>query len=130
MLDSSIDTTALEKVPFTQRIPIGMYAFSYLEENGMDLSCQVMVYDSTAEAYRQMMADLPALFASFGVTEEYLPDDVLRQMERQCRDTYFCGEMVPPYSSDDAVRILKYYAQYEAALPSIPSIILIAAAWM
>ena len=115
MLDSSINTTALEKVPFTQRIPIGMYAFSYLEENGMDLSCQVMVYDSTAEAYRQMMADLPALFASFGVTEEYLPDDVLRQMERQCRDTYFCGEMVPPYSSDDAVRILKYYAQYEAA---------------
>lgn len=24
MLDSSIDTTALEKVPFTQRIPVGM----------------------------------------------------------------------------------------------------------
>lgn len=49
MLDSSIDTTALEKVPFTQRIPVGMYAFSYLEENGMDLSCQVMVYNSTAK---------------------------------------------------------------------------------
>lgn len=94
MLDNSIDTTALEKVPFTQRIPIGMYAFSYLEENGMDLSCQVMVYDSTATAYRQMMEDLPALFASFGATEEYLPQDVLREMERQCRNTYFCGEMM------------------------------------
>ena len=115
MLDNSIDTTALEKVPFTQRIPVGMYAFSYLEENGMDLSCQVMVYDSTAEAYRQMMESLPALFASFGAEEEYLPRDVLRQMERQCRNTYFCGEMIPPYSSEDVVRILKYYAQYEAA---------------
>ena len=115
MLDNSIDTTALEKVPFTQRIPVGMYAFSYLEENGMDLSCQVMVYDSTAEAYRQMMENLPALFSSFGATEEYLPKGVLRQMERQCRNTYFCGEMIPPYSADDVVRILKYYAQYEAA---------------
>lgn len=115
MLDNSIDTTALEKVPFTQRIPVGMYAFSYLEENGMDLSCQVMVYNSTAEAYRQMMENLPALFSSFGATEEYLPKDVLRQMERQCRNTYFCGEMIPPYSADDVVRILKYYAQYEAA---------------
>ena len=115
MLDNSIDTTALEKVPFTQRIPVGMYAFSYPEENGMDLSCQVMVYDGTAEAYRQMMENLPALFSSFGATEEYLPKDVLRQMERQCRNTYFCGEMIPPYSADDVVRILKYYAQYEAA---------------
>lgn len=115
MLDSSIDTTALEKVPFTQRIPVGMYAFSYLEENGMDLSCQVMVYDSTAAAYRQMMEELPALFASFDITEEYLPEDMIKQMERQCRNTYFCGEMIPPYSADDVVRILKYYAQYEAA---------------
>ena len=115
MLDNSIDTTALEKVPFTQRIPVGMYTFSYLEENGMDLSCQVMVYDSTAEAYRQMMENLPALFSSFGATEEYLSQEVLRQMERQCRNTYFCGEMIPPYSADDVVRILKYYAQYEVA---------------
>lgn len=115
MLDNSIDTTALEKVPFTQRIPVGMYAFSYLEENGMDLSCQVMVYDSTEEAYRQMMKDLPTLFGSFGATEEYLPQNVLNEMERQCRNTYFCGEMIPPYSTDDVVRVLKYYAQYEAA---------------
>lgn len=115
MLDSSIDTTALEKVPFTQRIPIGMYAFTYLEENGMDLSCQVMIYDSTAGAYRRMMEELPELFESFGATEEYLSQEVLAQMERQCRDTYFCGEMIPPYSSTDVMRILRYYAQYDAA---------------
>lgn len=115
MLDSSIDTTALEKVPFTQRIPIGMYAFTYLEENGMDLSCQVMIYDSTAGAYRRMMEELPELFESFGATEEYLSREVLAQMERQCRDTYFCGEMIPPYSSTDVMRILRYYAQYDAA---------------
>ena len=62
VLDDAVDTTALEKVPFVQRIPLGMYAFTYLEENGMDLSYQVMVYDSTAEAYRNLMDALPALF--------------------------------------------------------------------
>ena len=37
ILDDSIDTTALERVPFEQRIPVGMYAFSYLEENNLIL---------------------------------------------------------------------------------------------
>ena len=36
------------------------------------------------------------------------------EMEKQCRDTFFCGEMVPPYESKDVIHILKYYAQYES----------------
>lgn len=115
VLDDAVDTAALEKVPFVQRIPLGMYAFTYLEENGMDLSYQVMIYDSTAEAYRNLMDALPALFKSYHATEEYLTDKMLTAMEQQCRDTFFCGEMVPPYEPRDVINILKYYAQYEAA---------------
>lgn len=115
ILNDAIDTTALEKVPFVQRIPLGMYAFTYLEENGLDLSYQVIVYDSTAEAYRNLMDALPALFKSYHATEEYLTDKMLTAMERQCRDTFFCGEMVPPYEQRDVINILKYYAQYETA---------------
>ena len=114
ILDDSVDTSALEKVPFEQRIPIGMYAFSYLEENGMDHAYQVMVYNSTQEAYKQLMDSLPSLFASFEATEEYLCDEELEEMERQCRDSFFCGELVPPYEPKDVLNILKYYAQYEA----------------
>ena len=114
ILDDSVDTSALEKVPFEQRIPIGMYAFSYLEENGMDHAYQVMVYNSTQEAYKQLMDSLPSLFASFEATEEYLCDEKLEEMERQCRDSFFCGELVPPYEPRDVLNILKYYAQYEA----------------
>ena len=113
ILDESIDTTALERVPFEQRIPVGMYAFSYLEENGMDHAYQVMVYNSTQEAYKQLMDSLPALFDSFGATEEYLTEKQLAAMERQCRDAFFCGELVPPYEARDVINILKYYAQYE-----------------
>lgn len=115
VLDDAVDTSSLEKVPFIQRIPLGMYAFSYLEKNGMDLSYQVMIYDSTQKAYQNLMDSLPDLFKSFGATDEYLSEELLDAMEEQCRDSFFCGEMIPPYAPEDIVRILKYYAQYEAA---------------
>lgn len=115
ILDDSIDTSEIEKVPFIQRIPLGMYAFTYLEKDGMDLSHQVMVYDSTAEAYRNLMESLPDLFDAFGATEEYLDEDLLCEMEQHCRDTFFCGEMIPAYDCKDVINILKYYAQYESA---------------
>lgn len=114
ILDDAVDTTALEKVPFEQRIPVGMYAFTYLEENGMDHAYQVMVYDSTQDSYKNLMDALPSLFKSFGATEEYLTEAQLDEMEAQCRDSFFCGEMIPPYERKDVLNILKYYAQYEA----------------
>ena len=115
MLNDSADTKELEKAPFTQRIPIGMYAFTYLEENGMDISYQVMVYDSTKTAYEQLMESLPLLFKEYGNDEEYLSQDKLSDMAEQCRNTFFLGEMIPPYDEKDIINILKYYAQYEAA---------------
>ncbi len=115
ILDDSVDTSALERVPFEQRIPIGMYAFSYLEKNGMDHSYQVMVYNSSKNAYQQLMDSLPSLFESFGEAEEYLSDEKLNEMEQQCRDSFFCGDMIPPYERKDIINILKYYAQYEMA---------------
>lgn len=113
ILDDSVDTSMLEKIPFEKRIPIGMYVFTYLEENGMDHSYQVMVYDSTMKAYEDMMHALPELFKDFMVEAEFLPDDVLHQMADQLRDTFFIGEMIPPYEEEDVIQILKYYAQYE-----------------
>lgn len=113
LLDDTVDTTKLERVPFIQRVPIGMYAFTYLEEEGMDLSHQVMVYDSTKAAYEQLMEGLPELFKSYGIEDEYLSEDLLEELEKQCSDTYFCGEMIPPYESRDILRILKYYAHCE-----------------
>lgn len=114
ILDDAVDTTELEKIPFEKRIPVGMYAFTYLEENGMDHAYQVMVYDSTQDAYKNLMDSLPLLFKSFGATEEYLTETQLDEMEAQCRDSFFCGEMIPPYERKDIMNILKYYAQYEA----------------
>ena len=114
LLDDAVDTEALERVPFEKRIPIGMYAFSCLEENGMDHSYQVMVYDSTKQAYEELMDALPSLFGSFGSDEEYLSSETLREMAEQCRETFFLGDMIPPYSETDVIHVLQYYAQYDA----------------
>lgn len=113
ILDDAVDTTALEKVPFVKRIPIGMYAFTCLEENGMDHSYQVMVYDSTQKSYEDMMRALPALFQDFGVDDEFVDDETLAEMAEQIADTFFTGEMIPPYEEADIIHILMYYAQYE-----------------
>lgn len=114
ILDDSVDTTALERVPFKQRIPIGMYVFSYVEDDGMDHSYQVMVYDSTKKAYDDALNSLPELFKEYGASEtEFLDDETLHEMSDHLRDTYFIGEMIPPYEERDMIRILKYYAEKE-----------------
>ena len=103
---------AIIQTPFQQRIPIGMYAFSYEEEGGADTSYQVIVYNSTKQAYENLMKNLPRIFRDFKVTEdEYLSNEMLEKMQTQCRDRFFKEEMVPPYEPEDIKRILKYYAQ-------------------
>lgn len=115
LLDDSIDTTAIEKVPFVKRIPIGMYAFTYLQEGGADISYQVMVYDSTKKAYENLMDSLDILFNEYGTKEEFPSEEILDKLEAQCHDSFFCGEMIPAYAKRDVISILKYYAQYETA---------------
>ena len=66
-----------------------MYAFNYLEEDGVDCSYQVMVYDSTRKAYEDMMVEMPGLFKSYGHVEEYPSEELLRDMAAQCRNTFF-----------------------------------------
>lgn len=116
LLDGALDTTKLEAVPFEKRIPLGMYLFTYMDKGDVDVSCQVMVYDSTREAYADLMKALPALFKSFDAErEEYLTDKQLKQMEAQCHATYFLGEMIPAYEAEDVINVLKYFAQYDSA---------------
>ena len=53
----------LENVPFMERIPLGMYTFSYEDSNsenqGIDYTCEVMVYNSTEKYYQDFINYLP-----------------------------------------------------------------------
>ena len=125
ILNEAIDTRAIEAIPFIERIPLGMYAFTYENkddgaEEGSDISYQVMVYSSTKDAYEKFMAALPGLFQNFNrfnytdESEEYLSTDTLRQLLDYCEKNFFSGEMIPPYDENDIRHIIEYYAQKEA----------------
>lgn len=114
LLDETVDTTAIEAIPFVQRIPIGMYSFVYLDQNGMDISYQIMIYNSNNEAYRKMLNALPRIFAKYGRDEEYLPNKVVDSMEREIYKKFFNEAQFPAYDRNDIVHIIEYYALKES----------------
>lgn len=114
LLDETVDTSLLEAVPFVQRIPIGMYSFTYLDQNGMDISYQVMVYNSNKLAFTKMLKYLPKLFEEFGGDDEYLPKRALAKMESECHSKFFGKITFPSYDAEDIKHILQYYALKEA----------------
>lgn len=117
ILDDSIPTTDIESIPFIDRIPVGMYAFTYSEkssegqEESADSSYQIMVYRSTAGAYTRFMSDLPKLFEDFGADDEYLDDKVLQRMIAISEASFFGTEMLPPYDPKDIEHAIKYFAK-------------------
>ena len=99
-----------------------MYAFEYESKEdgnteGNDVSYQVMVYNSTKDAYEKFMTALPDLFKELGRfaydddSQEYLLPDTLKKLIDYCKENFFRGEMIPPYYEDDIKHILEYYAQ-------------------
>ena len=117
ILDGSIDSEKLQCIPFVERIPIGMYTFKYLENDKYDdcndVSHQIIVYNSTKDAYENMLNEIGPLFERYGIHDEYLTDEQLTILEEKCREVFFTGEMIPPYNSKDIVALLKFYAQKE-----------------
>lgn len=110
ILDDSIDTSLLESVPFEKRIPLGMYSFTYEQEEGSDYSHQVMVYDSTQKSYYDFMNSLESIFKKYNIEEEYIDDETLNEVAEYVEGQYFKDEMIPPYDENDIKQILKYFA--------------------
>ena len=121
ILDDTVDTTKLENVPFLERIPLGMYTFSYTENSSdenqdIDYTCEVMVYNSTEKSYQDFINYLPELFKKYNSNNtDTLPDEILFKMETECHDKFFKYETIPPYAEEDVLNILKYYDQYSVA---------------
>lgn len=121
ILDDTVDTTKLENVTFLERIPLGMYTFSYTENSSdenqdIDYTCEVMVYNSTEKSYQDFINYLPELFKKYNSNNtDTLPDEILFKMEAECHDKFFKYETIPPYAEEDVLNILKYYDQYSVA---------------
>ncbi|BAU10959.1 type III restriction enzyme [Leptolyngbya sp. NIES-3755] len=117
MMDDSIDTTALEKLDFLRRVPVGIYRFSILEpsESGEPASrnYDVLLYNDTEEAYDSFVNDLEEVFQGVDVeNREYLTDEELDYLLNLTKELYFPDHsFLLGYRDADVKNILRFYAQ-------------------
>ncbi len=111
LMDDTVDTSKLEAIGFMKRVPLGMYAFTFIDDNMMERNHQVLVYDSTKKQYEEFIKDLPVFFESYNIEDEVIPDKIMKELLKVAKDTYFDDYMLPKYDENDIEYILKYYAQ-------------------
>ncbi|GHT67534.1 hypothetical protein FACS189452_05440 [Bacteroidia bacterium] len=114
----------LEKLDFTERIPIGIYQFKYLVETKSEpkeRQCDILVYDNLLQSYRDFVNDLPALFAKYKlVDKDFLTEKELDYYFTIVEDEYFNGCLkYPAYLPQDIKDILQYYAMQDQTPPFI-----------
>lgn len=110
MADAAVDTSALDSTPAIELIPLGMYMLSTLECNH-----QILVYNSTQNAYQSLIRDLPNLMEHYGIEGETIPEETLDDMIEHCFQSYFDENMIPSCNRNDIEHLLKFYAQKAVA---------------
>lgn len=110
MADAAVDTSALDSTPAIELIPLGMYMLSTLECNH-----QILVYNSTQNAYQSLICDLPNLMEHYGIEGETIPEETLDDMTEHCLQSYFDENMIPSCNRNDIEHLLKFYAQKAVA---------------
>jgi len=121
--DDTVDTRRLEALPFSERIPVGMYMLSWLEEDpenerSMERSRSVLVYNSSERAYSAFLSEISGLLRSFGVTGERIDNETLERVIRAARDRFFREVLLPPCRDADIEALLKAYA-YSGRVPAL-----------
>lgn len=110
MADAAVDTSTLDSTPAIELIPLGMYMLSTLECNH-----QILVYNSTQNAYQSLIRDLPNLMEHYGIEGETIPEETLDDMTEHCFQSYFDENMIPSCNRNDIEHLLKFYAQKAVA---------------
>lgn len=113
LADENIENDISENVSFLERIPVGLYQFSYLpddENEEESRNCNILVYDCMCDAYKYLIdwmktADLSNLEESAAHADEMLFGEKERQLG---------------YNIRDIVDILAYYRQTGAEPQWIP----------
>jgi len=124
--DETVDTRQLENLPYSERIPVGMYMVSYMEEDveneiSIERNSSVLVYNSSKKAYEAFISDLEKIMNNYGVEGERIEDETIDRMIDGCREKYFSDVILPPCKNKDIEALLKYYA-YSGKKPMLTPI--------
>lgn len=122
LTDKIIDNTIkeeLEKLSFIERIPLGIYYFSILNQIGQEeereKNCEVLVYDNIKQSYIDFINALPDFFKKHELTNrDNLSETELISLSKKIDNEFFFGCVkYPGYNEQDIKDILQYYAQNE-----------------
>lgn len=113
--DESVDTRKLENLPFSERIPVGMYMASYSEEDSVNESSiernhAVLVYNNSKAAYALFLSDLGRILESYNISSNDIEDEILDRIIEECREEYFGNIVLPPCKNYDIEALIKHYA--------------------
>lgn len=116
MVNDLVDTTDLECVNALERVPLGMYVFNITipaqgDDNEIEHTHQILVYDNSFERYEDLMRTLPDLFTQWKIKGETIDDQTLNKMVSSIEHSYFDINMIPAYNPTDIEYLLRYYAQ-------------------
>lgn len=115
----------LEKLSFIERIPVGIYHFSILnqsdveEDEELEKNCEILVYDNIQQSYIDFINGLHDFFKQQHLTERTsLSETELETLAKHIIDQFFYGCVkYPGYNNiQDIKDVLQYFAQ-KAILP-------------
>lgn len=117
----------LERLPFIERVPLGIYQFTLLEpseKNAAEPSekiCEVLIYNNLRQAYQDFSNALPKLLAQERLTKkDSLTADELVKLSRQVEAKFFHSvPKYPAYNVNDIQNLLQFYAANETVPPFI-----------
>lgn len=126
IMDETVDTRQLENLPFSERIPLGMYLISYLEEDtendiSIERNHSVLVYNNSKNAYASFISDLENILRQYNITEEKIDDAMIDALISDCRRKYFKDVILPPCKDSDIEAMIKYFA-YSGKAPTFTPI--------
>ena len=124
--DETVDTRQLENLPFSERVPVGFYLVSYLEEDpekesSIEKNYSILVYSNSKSQFAAFISDLDEILKKYGVNDDKINDDIIEKMTAECRKKYFKDVILPPCKDIDIEAILKYYA-YRGEAPKLTPI--------
>jgi ATP-dependent helicase IRC3 len=115
----------LEKLDFIQRIPKGIYQFSYLQNTNnepIENNCEILVYDNIEQSYTDLIQSIPYFFSLNRLNKkEGLSEKEMDKYSKILEDEFFIGtEMCPAYRIEDIKDLLQYYSIKEELPKFIP----------
>ena len=126
LTNEKIDKTTkeeLEKLSFIERIPLGIYYFSILnqivnqigQKEEREKNCEVLVYNNIKQSYIDFINALPYFFKKHELTNrDNLSETELISLSKEIDNEFFFGCVkYPGYNEQDIKDILQYYAQNE-----------------